>query len=403
MSAVLRARSLEVLREAQADSGAIIASRAFSQYDYCWFRDSAFAAHALLVCGEHERAGRFHRWAADVVAREADTISRAIADARAGRPVDGGDILDARFRADGTRGDEPWPNFQLDGLGAWLWSLREWVSAGLGDAAGPLAGSLAGSARLAGEYLAALWDQPSFDCWEENGGEIHVSTLAAVYAGLVAAEDLAGGLEAGWQAVAGRVRDLALGAGTVGAGPSGAGALGAGPSGAGASGAGASGAGPSAPGSAGGRLRKHLGSELVDGSLIWAGVPFSLLKPDDPVMIATAEAIAADLTGPTGGIYRYLGDTYYGGGEWIPLAAHLGWFWVRAGRPEAARELLSWVESAATLDGLLPEQTLDAVQRPPYVETWTRRWGRVATPLTWSHAAYLILDHELRSCQPGSS
>src|SRR6185437_13394713 len=110
---------------------------------------------------------------------------------------------------------------------------------------------------------------------------------------------------------------------------------------------------------------------------------------------ATAEAIAADLTGPTGGIYRYLGDTYYGGGEWLPLAGHLGWYWARAGRPELARPLLDWVAAAATSAGLLPEQTLEAVQERPYVETWTRRWGPVATPLTWSHAIYLILGHEL--------
>ncbi len=361
----LRARSLQVLRDSQAETGAIIASRAFSQYDYSWFRDSAFAAHALLVCGEHERAGRFHRWAAEVVAREADTISRAIADRRAGRPVDAGDILDARFRADGTRGDEPWPNFQLDGLGAWLWSLSEWARAGHERAAGGLASSV----RLAGEYLAALWDEPSYDCWEENSGQVHVSTLAAIYAGLIAASELVGSPGSpgspDWRAVARQARELALGPGTVG-----------------------------------GRLRKHLHSDLVDGSLIWAGVPFGLLPPGDPAMEATAQAIASDLTGPTGGIYRYLGDTYYGGGEWVPLSAHLGWYWARAGQPEAARTLLSWVESAATSDGLLPEQTLDAVQRPPYVETWTRRWGTVATPLTWSHAVYLILDHELAQCQP---
>ena len=354
-AAALRASSLRVLADAQAGTGAIIASRTFSQYDYCWFRDSAFIAHALLVSGEHERAGRFHRWAADVVMRESDTIERAIADRRAGKPVDPSDILDARFRVDGSRGDEPWPNFQLDGVGAWLWSLREWVMTCNGGSAGDVADSV----RLASDYLAALWDQPSFDCWEEHGGQVHVSTLAAIYAGLRAGSDLVG--EPEWRAVAGRARALALGAGA-----------------------------------SGGRLRKHLGSELVDGSLIWAGVPFGLLDPADPVMTATAHAIEADLTGPTGGIYRYLGDSYYGGGEWIPLAAHLGWYWAKAGQPDKARALLNWVESTATPDGLLPEQTLDAVQQPPYVKTWTARWGPVATPLTWSHAAYLILDRELR-------
>jgi GH15 family glucan-1,4-alpha-glucosidase len=350
----LRAGSLAVLAQAQAGTGAVLASTAFSQYDYCWFRDGAFIAHAWLVSGELERAGRFHRWAAEVVRRDRDAIEHAIAGRRAGQPVDPGYILDARYRADGSRGEEPWPNFQLDGLGAWLWSLRQWAAAVPGGAARELAGPV----RLAVRYLAALWDQPSYDCWEEGAGQVHVSTLAAVYAGLVAGGQLLG--EPRWPEVAGQVRELALGAGV-----------------------------------SGGRLRKHLGSDLVDGSLIWAGVPFGLLAPGDPVMAATAAAIAADLTGPTGGIYRYLGDTYYGGGEWIPLAAHLGWYWARAGRPELAAGLLDWVESAATSGGLLPEQTLTAVQQPPFVGTWTRRWGAVATPLTWSHAAYLILAHEL--------
>src|SRR5262249_587940 len=62
---------------------------------------------------------------------------------------------------------------------------------------------------------------------------------------------------------------------------------------------------------------------------------------------------------------------------------------------DGAREVLDWVEQGGRAESLLPEQALGGVQRQPYVETWTRRWGPVATPLTWSHAAYLILDHEL--------
>ncbi len=309
----LRAGSLAVLREAQAPSGAIVASTAFGQYDYSWFRDGAFIAHALCVTGEQDRAARFHHWTAGVVLRERPAIEAAIADRQAGQPVAASHVLEARYRVDGSRGDEPWPNFQLDGVGAWLWALREWAlreralreragperTAAGGDAGQPsealsrLPGDLAAAARLASEYLAALWDQPSYDCWEEAAGEVHVSTLAAVYGGLMAAADLLG--EDQWRATAGRVRELALG-----------------------------------PGVRGGRLRKHLDTDLVDGSLAWAAVPFGLLDPADPLMTATAEAIAADLTGPTGGIYRYLGDTYYGGGEWLPLAGHLGWYWARA-------------------------------------------------------------------------
>jgi GH15 family glucan-1,4-alpha-glucosidase len=357
----LAARSLQVLADAQADTGAIVASTAFGQYDYCWFRDGAFIAHAMAVSGELDRAGRFHRWAAAVAHREAATIERAIADRQAGRPIDAGDVLDARYRTDGSRGDEPWPNFQLDGVGTWLWSLREWT-----QLAGTDPAELADAVRLVARYLAALWDQPSYDCWEEFSGHVHVATLAAVYGGLMAATGLLG--EPCWADTATRVRELALG-----------------------------------PGVAGGRLRKHLDTDLIDGSLAWVSAPFGMLQPGDPVMAATAEAIAADLTGPTGGIYRYRGDTYFGGGEWLPLAAHLGWHWVRADQPDKARTLLAWIESGVTGAGLLPEQTLNAVQDPSYVAEWTQRWGPVATPLTWSHAAYLILAHELRGAGGGQA
>ncbi len=44
--------------------------------------------------------------------------------------------------------------------------------------------------ELAGRYVAALWQTPCHDCWEERGDDIHVSTIAAIYAGLGAAQAL---------------------------------------------------------------------------------------------------------------------------------------------------------------------------------------------------------------------
>ncbi len=44
-------RSVEVLNEGQARSGAFVASPNFPTYHYAWLRDGAFCAHALDVVG----------------------------------------------------------------------------------------------------------------------------------------------------------------------------------------------------------------------------------------------------------------------------------------------------------------------------------------------------------------
>ena len=95
-----------------------------------------------------------------------------------------------------------------------------------------------------------------------------------------------------------------------------------------------------------------------------------------------------------GGVYRYLGDTFYGGGEWLILTAWLGWHEVRTGLREQALTRLDWIAAQATPDGNLPEQISGDVQQPSYIAEWTERWGPVATPLLWSHAMFLTLAVE---------
>jgi GH15 family glucan-1,4-alpha-glucosidase len=109
-------------------------------------------------------------------------------------------------------------------------------------------------------------------------------------------------------------------------------------------------------------------------------------------MRATADAVRADLCGRTGGIYRYVGDTYYGGGEWILLTAWIGWYDAVTGNTDGVRAARDWIRRAATTGLDLPEQTIDGAQDPAMVESWVNRWGPVATPLLWSHAMYLIMS-----------
>ncbi len=340
--------SLRVIRAGQAPSGAYVAAPTFPNYQFSWFRDGAFIAYAMQVSGDDGSARRFHEWAIAVILKEANQAEAAIARSRAALPLDGS-FLRARYTANGTVDDRPWPNFQLDGLGSWLWSLHAYRAAyhcslpGLTDAVDVVA-----------RYLGELWQTPCFDCWEERGDQVHISTLSAIYGGLAAAAALLESSQLAAQAAA--VREFVLQRGTVD-----------------------------------GRLRKHLGTESLDASLLWAATPFRLLEPSHPIMRRTVDQLVESLTGPSGGIRRYLGDTYYGGGEWLLLTANLGWYWAEVGEPERARRALAWVERAADAHGYLAEQVIDGVQFPDQVSEWTARWGAVANPLLWSHANYQIL------------
>lgn len=346
--------SLSVIRSAQTPSGAYLASPSFPTYRYSWFRDGAFIAHAMSLAGDRDSAQRFHDWTVGVLLGEEVKVDRAIRRRRAGLPLRGEDIIHTRYTVDGGTADGDWPNFQLDGLGTWLWSFGEWSSGN-----GALSAETTRAVELVARYLAELWSVPSYDCWEEFGDEVHTSTLAAIYGGLKAASALLG--ESSFADTARQIRGFVLSRGALN-----------------------------------GRLRKHLGADAVDSSLIWAATPFRMLEPNDPVMERTVDAIVRTLTGPGGCLRRYLGDTYYGGGEWPLLTAQLGSYWVQSGRPEEAQRSLRSVELTADPSGNLPEQLLDGVQDPRRIGEWVERWGPVAKPLLWSHAAYLTLLHALR-------
>jgi GH15 family glucan-1,4-alpha-glucosidase len=349
----LREKSRRVIREGQANSGAFVAAPSFPNYRFSWFRDGAFTAYAMQLSGDEQSARRFHEWAIGVVLDQANQAEAAIARSRAGLPLDGS-YLRARYPADGAAVNDPWPNFQLDGLGSWLWSLHSFESAYPGSLP-----RMTDAVDVVARYLGELWQTPCYDCWEEHGDQIHISTLAAIHGGLASAAALL--KSSPYARRADEVREFVLQRGTVD-----------------------------------GRLRKHLGTDLLDASLLWAATPFRLLEPEHPTMRRTVDLIAQTLTGGSGGIWRYVGDSYYGGGEWVLLTAHLGWYWTEVRDFERARQALQWVENAADRHGHLAEQVLDSAQFPQRIGDWTASWGPVANPLLWSHAAYLILGHALQ-------
>jgi|DewCreStandDraft_2_1066082.scaffolds.fasta_scaffold01506_2 GH15 family glucan-1,4-alpha-glucosidase len=347
-------RSIHVILANQAESGAYVACPNFPAYRYSWFRDGAFIAYAMDLAGQHDSAQRFHDWAARTVLRHADKAERAMQRATHGEPL-GGDYLHARYTTDGAEGLQDWPNFQLDGFGTWLWALGEHLR----RTAGPLPSHWREAIHLTSSYLAALWRFPCFDLWEEHPDRVHPYTLAAIYAGLQAASRKGFSPEevnTGWLTTADEIRRFVL-----------------------------------AQGVRDGHLVKHVGSAVVDASLIGVATPYRLLTPDDPIMRATAARIEADLRPQGGGVHRYAQDTYYGGGEWVLLAAWLGWYYVEIGETEKAEELQRWVEAQANVHGHLPEQVSAHLLASEHYAEWEARWGPVANPLLWSHAMYLIL------------
>lgn len=355
----LRQRSIEIILANQAANGAYVACPNFSQYKYCWLRDGTFVAFAMDRVGRHDSAGAFYAWVSETLRGRAAAVGRIEDALRAGRDPAPRDLLPARFRLDGQVAEDDWPNFQLDGYGTWLWGLDRHLEMigvnGLPDRFGT-------AVDLTVRYLAACWRRPNYDCWEEFGDRLHPATLAAIYGGLAAIDRRL--RRDGLADLAGQIKNFVLTEGT-----------------------------------AGGRFIKSCGNPGIDANLLWLTLPFGLVEPDDPRMAATVAEIKRRLCHR--GVHRYPEDTYYGGGEWLLLACWLGWYYCRVGRSAEAGRIAAWVQSCAGAEGELPEQVLDHVNHPEYIGQWEERWGKVATPLLWSHAMYLVLLDELAHVKEG--
>lgn len=355
----LVSHSLDVIKRFQSSTGAYPASPTFSAYQgYSWLRDGAFIAEGVSRHGDRSGAEAFHAWCARVISDRAGQVDSLVARSERGERISPNEMLPTRFTLDGVDGDDDWWDFQLDGYGTWLWALRE-HSQRYGAA---VAGTEKG-VRTAARYLTAFWDLPCYDWWEEHVEQRHVATLGSIHAGLRAAVGL-GVLSpaesaAASEAVAG-IEALVSAEGV----------------------------------SESGYLTKWLGTAAVDGSLLACVSPFGLYPVDHPVGAVTVAEVEKQLA-VEGGVYRYLADTFYGGGRWVLLAGFLGWNHARAGRREEAQHYLNWMAAQADPSGDLPEQVSDRLLAPEREQEWVDRWGPVAEPLLWSHGMYLILADEL--------
>lgn len=362
--------SQRVLMENQQPGGGYLACPTMPDYQFSWFRDGAFIAYALTLDGEThpipDRAGiagqwdsalKFHIWCAEQILNRTDALERTIARAARGEQLVLTDTLNARYTADGAPGPASWPEFQLDGPALWLWSLAKYVTV---CRIRPLPVIWEQAVDLTARYLAAIWQSPCYDCWEERGDEVHISTIAAIYAGLSAAERLVPRLDL--SAAREAIRAFVLEKGLT----------------------------PS------GELAKAVGVDMVDANLLLAALPEGgMFAPDDPLIARTVARIERDLVAVGHGVHRHRADTYYGGGAWVLLGLWLAWHYTQVGRMQEARNLVGWAEAHADANGDMPEQVNDAMLAPSFYDPWVEERGEIARPLLWTHAEYLIVQHAL--------
>ena len=126
-----------------------------------------------------------------------------------------------------------------------------------------------------------------------------------------------------------------------------------------------------------------------------------MYPPDDPRVVATMEAVRAQLwiSAGVGGVARYQQDWYHcvelgediPGNPWIICTLWVADWLARTARGTTELDstvlpLLGWVAHHASAAGLLPEQVHPLSGAPLSV-----------APLTWSHAAFV--DSCLTYCQ----
>ena len=351
----LAARSVEVILENQSETGAYVASPSLPAYRFSWFRDGAFIADAMSRAGEGGSAEAFFGWCSAVVSARRGRIEELVRRHRAGEAVDPSEHLHCRYTVDGHEFEGEWANYQLDGYGLWLWALGAHAERS-GASLAPYAEAAAASIR----YVGAFWGEPCYDWWEERWGR-HTTTLASIYAGLAAATT--------WERLPVAVRDEAASAARALTDAVGSDAL------------------------HSDRLGAEVGDSRLDASILACATPLRLVSPDDSRLAATVRDLEAEIAHL--GVHRYPGDTYYGGGEWLLLAALLGWWYAEVGREDDAWAQLDWVAAQASASGDLPEQVATHVFDEGALARWERRLGPSPSPLLWSHAMFLTLALEL--------
>lgn len=349
--------SIEIILDNQAPSGAYIASPNFPPYQYSWFRDGAFIAYAMDLYGQVESATQFFDWSSAVIQRYEKKIRWAVENPAKVLSNSRVNAFHCRFTTKGEEIRGGWSTHQLDGLGTWLWALTRHAAFLRESTIRP---EWQTAINLVLAYISSLWRFPCADSWEENEDQLHTYSLAALAGGLQSYQDFKrdNSQEVRISQINKLIESVCI--------------------------------------SEDGYYKKSSQMKGVDANLLGLFFPFGVVKLDNPCFVRTLTKIEEDLRVPGRGLMRYVGDMYYGGGEWILLSAWLGYIFVQMGRNEQARQIKKWIESQADQDGFLPEQLTHVVQNKAMLREWESKWGPPARPLLWSHANYLILCHALK-------
>lgn len=360
-------KSIEIIKKNQSENGAYVASPNFDSYNYSWFRDGAYIAYSMNISEEHESARKFHLWCSSVMGRYGGRVKSILKEIENGGKLNESQFLPTRFNLEGIAVEDEWTNFQTDGFGTWLWALSQHIELGNDK---KLLEQIRESVTMCIEYLLAVWQIPCYDCWEEHLGYIHTYTLGSIYAGLESIKKYFPLYKEKIDLATADIKKF---------------------------------------------IQDHLikdnqlikmidanGKETdktngVDASLLGMFVPYNIFDCNGKIAKMTIQRIEKDIYREEGGVYRYLEDTYFGGGEWILLSCWLGWYYVKANQEKKAEKILEWADSHFDEDYQLPEIVLENVFEKDKLYEWEKRWGKNAKPLLWSHAMYIILTNVLTS------
>jgi len=334
-------RSVAIIKENQSSHGSYVASPNFSQYSYSWFRDGAFIADAMNLVGERESAMSFLEWGIRTIAAQRTSIEKLLLMDL--KDITHRDLLPTRYLLNGRLALDNWPNGQSDGYGTFLWALGNFPDI-------DFVRGQRSTIELITEYLEKIWQIRCFDVWEEYADGLHTSTLLSIAAGLKASESLLERTTLWREIIDFILRNLTIN----------------------------------------GRFIKSTLNRGVDGSLCWAFYPFNLFGKEEPLVINTLTEIERVLLFE-GGSKRYELDTYFGGGSWILLSAYLGQCYLGMDQREKALSIKAWIERHAKPNGELPEQVPEHLLKDNMYRPWIDKWGEIACPLLWSHAAYVTL------------
>lgn len=340
--------SIELIKKRQLPEGAWYADSGYQVYRYSWFRDNSFIAYAMDKAGEMKTSARYHQWVIKLFTQKEISFSAIYSHIKEVGFLPYSLLIETRYLENGDSGEMFWENHQLDGLGTWIWSFQEHLLSINREATKE---ELEVVQTLA-DYLSLLWRFPCYDLWEEFGDKVHFYTLSSVQAGLKAAQIILG---RNFENEISQIEDYI-----------------------------------SAKLVRNGHFVKYTGDLRVDASMLARLYPYGLCERDDPIFLKTVEIIRKQLY--ASGVHRYVDDEYYGGGEWILLAAWAGIVEAQLGNISESKRFRSWIESIGEVSGgILPEQLSTSMNRPARYDWWLQKWGAPAQELLWSHAMYVLL------------